>query len=108
MWFTCSTCFTYTPRHIDYKDLDGLKKYSEEGARMGFTGKQVIHPSQVPVVQSAFSPSEEKIEWATNLIKEFREHEKKGKGAFTFRGHMIDMPLVKQANNIVQMKASLM
>ena len=49
---------------------------------MGFTGKQVIHPSQVPVVQSAFSPSEEKMEWATNLIKEFREHEKKGKGAF--------------------------
>lgn len=93
--------------HIDYKDLDGLKKYSEEGARMGFTGKQVIHPSQVPVVQSAFSPSEEKIEWATNLIKEFREHEKAGKGAFTFRGHMIDMPLVKQANNIVQMKDRL-
>ena len=69
-------------RHIDYKDLEGLKKYSEEGARMGFTGKQVIHPSQVPVVQTAFSPSEEKMEWATNLIKEFREHEKKGKGAF--------------------------
>ena len=84
----CRTCFIpilimrHSFRHIDYKDLEGLKKYSEEGARMGFTGKQVIHPSQVPVVQTAFSPSEEKMEWATNLIKEFREHEKKGKGAF--------------------------
>lgn len=74
---------------------------------MGFTGKQVIHPSQVPIVQAAFTPSAEKIEWATNLIKEFREHEQEGKGAFTFRGHMIDMPLVKQANNIVQMKDRL-
>jgi citrate lyase subunit beta-like protein len=53
--------------HIDYKDLDGLKLYSEEGARMGFTGKQVIHPGQVPVVQKAFSPSDAKVEWATNL-----------------------------------------
>ena len=90
--------------HIDYKDLDGLKRYSEEGARMGFTGKQVIHPGQVPVVQAAFSPSAEKVEWASSLIAEFREHEASGKGAFSFRGHMVDMPLVKQAQNIVDMK----
>ena len=44
---------------------------------MGFTGKQVIHPGQVEVVQAAFSPSEAKIEWAQSLIKEFREHEAK-------------------------------
>ena len=63
--------------HIDFKDLEGLKHYSEEGSRMGFTGKQVIHPGQVEVVQAAFSPSETKIEWAQSLIKEFREHEAK-------------------------------
>jgi hypothetical protein len=34
----------------------------------------------------------------------FREHEAQGKGAFNFRGHMIDMPLVKQAQNILDMK----
>ena len=59
------------------------------------------------MVQKAFSPSDSKVEWATNLIKEFREHEKSGKGAFNFRGHMIDMPLVKQAENIVDMKERL-
>lgn len=90
--------------HIDYKDLEGLRLQSEEGSRMGFTGKQVIHPGQVPVVQKAFAPSEQKLEWATQLIKEFREHEKSGKGAFNFRGSMIDMPLVKQAQNIVDMQ----
>jgi citrate lyase subunit beta-like protein len=90
--------------HIDYKDLDGLREQAEEGARMGFTGKQVIHPGQVPVVQKAFSPSQEKIQWATELISEFREHEKQGKGAFNFRGHMIDMPLVKQAQRILDMR----
>ena len=89
--------------HIKYKDLEGLHKQSIEGANMGFSGKQVIHPSNIPIVHEAFSPSNQQVEWASQLIKEFREHEKTGKGAFTFRGAMIDMPLVKQANNILIM-----
>lgn len=93
--------------YIDYKDLAGLKVQSEEGVGMGFTGKQVIHPGQVPVVQAAFSPPAEKIEWAKALIQAFEEHQKEGKGAFTFRGNMIDMPLLLQARNIVQLASSL-
>lgn len=89
--------------YIDYKDLEGLRVQSEEGAAMGFTGKQVIHPEQVLVVQKAFSPGPEKIEWAAGLVQAFEEHQKKGTGAFTFRGNMIDMPLVLQAHNILQM-----
>ena len=54
---------------------------------MGFTGKQVIHPNQVPVVQEAFSPSQEKIEWASELIKAFNDHQSSGKVSpkFTFQ-----------------------
>jgi citrate lyase subunit beta-like protein len=59
-------------------DLEGLKKQSEEGARMGFTGKQVIHPNQVDIAQDAFTPSKEKIEWALGLIHSFEEHQKQG------------------------------
>lgn len=90
--------------HIDYKDTETLKEQSLEGARMGYTGKQVIHPIQVPIVQDAFSPSQIKVEWATELIKAFEEHQQSGKGAFTFRGNMIDMPLLRQAKNIVQLQ----
>ncbi|CAI9716959.1 citrate lyase subunit beta, mitochondrial [Octopus vulgaris] len=88
---------------INFKDLDSLKILCEEGARMGFTGKQVIHPSQIPIVQAAFSPSPEKVAWATELIKQFEEHQIQGKGAFTYHGQMIDMPLLLQAKNIVKM-----
>ena len=49
--------------HIQYKDLLGLQQQSREGAQMGFTGKQVIHPSQIPVVHEAFSPSNTQIQW---------------------------------------------
>ncbi|XP_021357710.1 citrate lyase subunit beta-like protein, mitochondrial [Mizuhopecten yessoensis] len=89
--------------YINYKDLAGLEKQSTEGAHMGFTGKQVIHPGQIPVVQKAFSPSPDRVEWATELIQAFSQHTQTGKGAFTFRGAMIDMPLVLQARNIVRL-----
>lgn len=90
--------------HIDYKDTETLKEQSLEGARMGYTGKQVIHPIQVPIVQDAFSPSQKKVEWATELIKAFEDHQQSGKGVFTFRGNMIDMPLLRQAKNIVHLQ----
>ncbi|CAB3396728.1 unnamed protein product [Caenorhabditis bovis] len=89
--------------YIDIKDLDGLRRQCVEGRSWGFTGKQVIHPSQVPVVQEQFLPPKEKIEWAQELIHAFSEHEALGKGAFQFRGQMIDRPLLLQALNIIQL-----
>ncbi|GJQ73542.1 hypothetical protein Trydic_g13892 [Trypoxylus dichotomus] len=93
--------------YIMYKDMDGLKKQSEEGARMGYTGKQVIHPAQVPIVQDAFMPSQTQVEWATDVIKAFEEHQKSGKGAFNYDGTMIDMPTMKQAQNIINLMKSV-
>uniref|UniRef100_A0A1Y1NGF2 Citramalyl-CoA lyase, mitochondrial n=1 Tax=Photinus pyralis TaxID=7054 RepID=A0A1Y1NGF2_PHOPY len=87
--------------HIDFKDLVKLKEYCEQGAQMGYTGKQVIHPDQVPVVQTAFLPNKKQVEWATGLLESFKEHQKKGQGAFVYKGIMIDMPTMKQAQNIV-------
>uniref|UniRef100_A0A0M3I1F5 Citramalyl-CoA lyase, mitochondrial n=2 Tax=Ascaris TaxID=6251 RepID=A0A0M3I1F5_ASCLU len=89
--------------YIDIKNKEGLKTQCEQGRTWGFDGKQVIHPSQIEVVQNAFLPSAEKVEWARELMKEFVEHEKAGTGAFTFRGHMIDRPLLLQAMNVVKM-----
>ncbi|XP_061482573.1 citramalyl-CoA lyase, mitochondrial isoform X2 [Rhineura floridana] len=93
--------------YIDFQDEEGLRKQSQEGALMGFTGKQVIHPNQVAVVQEQFSPSPEKINWAEELVTAFKEHQRVGKGAFTFRGSMIDMPLLKQAQNIVTIATAI-
>ncbi|XP_065163764.1 citramalyl-CoA lyase, mitochondrial-like [Atheta coriaria] len=89
--------------HINYKDLNALEEQCKQGMRMGYTGKQVIHPMQVETVHKCFSPNSEQIEWATALISEFTAHEAKGAGAFTFRGNMIDAPLMKQARNIIKL-----
>ena len=91
--------------YINFKDLEGLKKQAEQGAAWGFTGKQVIHPQQVPIVQRAFSPSDSAVAWAKELIDAYEKHEREeGKGAFTFRGQtMVDKPLLKRARYILNM-----
>lgn len=93
--------------YIDYKDVVGLRQQAREGVLMGFTGKQVIHPGQIEAVQEEFSPSQEKVQWASELIAAFEQHQQEGKGAFTFRGSMIDMPSVKQAQNIITLSEAV-
>lgn len=86
---------------IDYKDLDALKVESEFGARLGFTGKQIIHPNQVAVVQEAFNPSDEAIAYARRIVETFEASQKEGKGAYSLDGKMIDMPLLKNAQKVL-------
>lgn len=86
---------------IDYKDLESLKVESEFGARLGFSGKQVIHPNQVPVVQEAFTPSAEAITYARRIVETFEASQKEGKGAYSLDGKMIDMPLLKNAQKVL-------
>ena len=86
---------------IDYKDLEALKIESQFGARLGFSGKQVIHPNQVPVVQEAFTPSDEAIAYARRIVETFEASQKEGKGAYSLDGKMIDMPLLKNAQKVL-------
>lgn len=46
---------------------------------MGYTGKQVIHPGQVEIVQETFVPSKSRIEWAEGLLESFKKHQQMGK-----------------------------
>jgi len=86
---------------IDYKDLESLKVESEFGARLGFSGKQIIHPNQVQVVQEAFTPSDEAIAYARRIVETFEASQKEGKGAYSLDGKMIDMPLLKNAQKVL-------
>ncbi|CAJ0582006.1 unnamed protein product, partial [Mesorhabditis spiculigera] len=90
--------------YIDLKDEEGLRKSCLQGHGWGFTGKQCIHPSQLATVQECFRPSPDKVEWAKALADAFSMHQHSGTGAFSFRGQMIDRPLLLQAMNILQME----
>ena len=86
---------------IDFHDIEKVRREAEYGARLGYTGKQIIHPNQVAPVQEAFTPDDESIAHAQQLVEAFEEHQKKGAGAFAMDGKMIDMPLVKAAQNVL-------
>ncbi len=87
---------------IDFKDLESLKQECQQGAQMGFSGKQIIHPNQVVPVQNAFTPSDAAIANALRITEAFTEHQSAGKGAFALDGKMIDAPIVKAAERILE------
>jgi len=87
---------------IDFKDNEGLRVEAEQGAGFGFSGKQVIHPNQVPVAQEAFTPSNAAIEYAKRIVESFESSQKEGKGAYALDGKMIDLPLLKNAQKVLE------
>ena len=87
--------------YIDFRDVDGLRLEAQQAAGLGFSGKQIIHPNQVAPVQEAFTPSPEAIEYAQRVIEAFITSQKEGKGAFALDGKMIDMPLLKNAQKVL-------
>lgn len=88
--------------NVDFHDLENLEKEARQGAEMGYAGKQIIHPAQVEPVQKAFTPGEDEVREAEKVVRLFEENQKSGKGAFAIEGKMVDMPVVKRAQNILR------
>jgi len=86
---------------VDINDMAGLTHEAEHGAKIGFAGKQIIHPKQVYPVQEAFSPDSDTIEYAVRIIESYEIHQQSGKGVFTINGKMIDAPTLKFAKRIL-------
>lgn len=85
-----------------YKGREGQKTLEEEclgGKRLGFDGKQCIHPSQVDTVQRAFAPSDEELTWATRILTGLAKSSESG--AWTLDGKMIDEPVMGKARALV-------
>lgn len=85
----------------DYRDLEALENEACQGASLGYCGKQVIHPNQVPVVQRAFTPPPKEIAWAKQIVELYESQQNQGKGAVGVEGRLVDMPVYRQAQNIL-------
>jgi citrate lyase beta subunit len=87
---------------VDFHDEEGLRQEALFGAKMGFAGKQIIHPNQVGPVQEAFTPSSVEIARALQVMRAFEEHQQAGRGAFAMDGKMIDAPILKAAQRVLE------
>lgn len=83
----------------DFRDLEGLAAYAARGRRDGFTGMMAIHPTQVAVINDAFSASAEEIAHARDVVALFAENP--GAGALQLDGKMVDAPHLKAAERLL-------
>ncbi|KAK5829035.1 Pyruvate/Phosphoenolpyruvate kinase-like domain-containing protein [Linnemannia elongata] len=86
---------------MDYKNDEILREECEFGRRMGFLGKQAVHPRQLEIIQRCFLPTDHEIARAADISEGYQEHSKRGVGAFNYNGKVIDLPVVKWAEKIL-------
>lgn len=85
----------------DISDHDGLAAQCRQGAEFGFTGKTLIHPSQVDIANSSFSPSEEDLAQARSVIEAFARPDVAELSVIQVNGRMIERLHLEQALQLV-------
>jgi citrate lyase beta subunit len=88
--------------YFDLNDLAGFEQECRVGRRFGYAGKMVIHPKQVAIANRIFAPSPEEIAHAERIILAHQAHQQSGVGAFELDGRMVDMPVVRAAERVLQ------
>lgn len=84
----------------DFRDLDGLKARAEKVRRDGYRGMLAIHPAQVDVINAAFTPTEEEIAEAQEIVDLFAANP--GVGTIGFKGGMLDRPYLSRALQLLK------
>lgn len=84
-----------------FKDTEGLRLECEQGCDMGFDGKTLIHPSQVPVANEIFAPSDQDVDLARRQIAAFDEAERDGSGVAVVDGKIVENLHVVTAREII-------
>ena len=103
----CMNCLAYgvvpldTP-NVDYTEPDKLEQEIKYLRKLGFKGKNAIHPTQVPIINRGFGLRKDEIEHAQQVVEAFEKAEREGKAALNFQGKMIDVPVYKKALSVLK------
>ncbi len=85
--------------HADFRDEEGLARFACAARADGFAGMLAIHPSQVPVINAAFTPSEEELAGARAIVEAFAANPEAG--TIALDGQMLDQPHLKLARRLL-------
>lgn len=89
----------YETIHVDFRNLDALRRDTEESRRDGFAGRLAIHPAQVAVINEVFTPGAAEIEKAKAIVAAFAA--KPGAGTVGIDGKMYDRPHLARAERLL-------
>ena len=86
----------------DTVDMLGLENDVNYVKGLGMNAKSAIHPNQIEVINKAFTPTKQEIEYATRVLKARDEAYSKGLGVFSLDGKMVDNPVIKRAETVIE------
>jgi len=86
----------------DFSDDEGFRAQALRSATLGMVGKWAIHPKQVALANEVFTPSDEAVADARAILAAMEEAKKAGAGATTYKGKLIDIASMRQAEVIVR------
>lgn len=86
----------------DFSDTEGFMAQARRSATLGMAGKWAIHPSQIAMANEVFSPSEAAVTEAREILAAMEEAKRSGAGATVYKGRLVDIASIKQAEVIVR------
>jgi len=84
---------------VDFRNLDGLRRDTEQARRDGFSGRLAIHPAQVAVINEIFTPTAEALAKADAIVTAFAAAP--GAGVVAIEGVMYDRPHLLRAQRLL-------
>lgn len=89
--------------YSDVNNTEGFQAEVSHIKQLGFDGKSVINPRQIPLVNEIYTPTEKEIDNAKQVIWAIREAESKGSGVISLNGKMVDKPIVERAERVIML-----
>lgn len=86
----------------DFTDLEKFRQVAQRSRQLGLRGAPCIHPRQVPILNQAFSPTQEEVERARRVVAAFESQTISGHGAIQVEGKMVDSPVVEGARQLLR------
>ena len=87
--------------YVAFRNPEGLRKDAGVARQLGYTGKFAIHPAQVEAINELFSPLTDDVAYARRVMDAWYEAEANGRGSLSLDGKMVDVPVVKRAQNLL-------
>lgn len=89
--------------YTDADDPEGCLRYATVGRQLGYGGMCAIAPRQIELINQAYSPSQEEIQYSRQIIEALEEGHRQGRGSVAFNGKMIDWPVAELAKRVIEM-----
>ncbi|KUO91189.1 MAG: hypothetical protein AT710_07280 [Thermocladium sp. ECH_B] len=87
--------------YMDLDDLEGFERDSSISRRLGFKGRQVVHPNQVPIANKVYAPTESEVNWARKVVQEYEKAALTGIGAIRVDNELVDYMHYRMAKRIL-------